>query len=134
NGSPFAQTQHVLRMHDTGPLATVILPYRKTEAPSRTVTQQACGIQIVQGAATTCFNNSAAIYSNGATSILTTYDNSTQSALGLTLAGGPQEVVVQSGQIVWTISGTAAGTRSLTLPGTWTANVPVAQSGRPLSY
>src|SRR5262249_26028138 len=117
NGTSFAETQHILRIHDTGPFTTIILPYRKTEAPTRTVTQQACGVQIVQGTATTCFNSSAAIYTNGATSTLTTYDNSSQSAFGLTVAGGPQEVVVQPDQILWTLSGTAAGVRSLTLPG-----------------
>ena len=48
NGVPFSESQHILRVHDTGPFTTLILPYRKTEAPVRTVTQQACGIQVVQ--------------------------------------------------------------------------------------
>src|SRR5262249_53968609 len=133
NGTPFAETQHILRIHDTGPFKTMILPYRKTETPARTVTQQTCGVQIAQGSETTCFNDSAALYTNGAVSVLTVYDNSMQSAFGVTVSGGPQEVVIQSGQIVWTVSGVSAGTRSLTLPGTWYANQAVAQSGNTFS-
>jgi hypothetical protein len=134
NGAPFSEVQDILRFHDIGPFTTVILPYRKTEAPIRTVSQAACGVSIVQGGESSCFNNSAATYTNGSTSILTVYDSSSQSALGMTLAGGPQEVAVQAGQIVWTISGAESGTRSLTLPGTWTAPANVAHAGSTYSY
>ena len=54
--------------------------------------------------------------------MFTVYDSTQQSAFGFTAAGGPQEVVVQSDQIVWTIGGVAAGIRSLTLPGVWYPN------------
>jgi hypothetical protein len=134
NGSPFAEIQDILRIHGTGPFTSIILPYRKTETPIRTVTQQSCGIQIVQGSEITCFNPSAAQYSNGAKTILTVYDGSTQSAFGVTIGGGPQEIVIQSGQIVWTLSGVTAGTRSLTLPGTWYPNQPLSQSGSTFTY
>jgi hypothetical protein len=128
NGVNFSEVQDILRVHDSGPFTTVILPYRKTEAPARTVTQQACGIQIVQGGETTCFNNSAAMFTNGSQSILTVYDSSTQASFGITLSGGPQEAVVQSGQVIWTIGGAEAGTRTLTLPGNWVPNTSVSQS------
>ena len=128
NGAAFSEVQDILRVHDTGPFTTVILPYRKTEAPTRSVTQQACGIQVVQGGETTCFNNSAASFTNGTSSILTVYDSSTQSAYGMTLSGGPQEVVVRNGKVVWTISGAKAGTRTLTLPGNWTPNTSLSQT------
>ena len=125
NGTSFAEVQDILRVHDTGPFETVILPYRKTETPTRTVTQQACGIQIVQGAETTCFNDSMASYAGTRSRMITTYDASTQSAFGFTTAGGPQEVTVTSNQIVWTISGVVAGTRTLTLPGRWYSSIPL---------
>ncbi len=134
NGSPFREIQDILRIHGAGPFTSILLPYRKTETPTRTVTQQSCGIQIVQGTEITCFTPSAAQYSNGAKSILTVYDGSTQSAFGVTVAGGPQEVVVQTGQIVWTLSGVEAGTRSLTLPGTWHPSIALFQSGSTFSY
>jgi hypothetical protein len=134
NGSPFAEIQDILRIHGPGPFTSIILPYRKTETPTRTVTQQSCGVQIVQGIEITCINPSAAQYSNGAKSILTVYDSSTQSAFGITIVGGPQEVVIQTGQIVWTLSGVEGGNRSLTLSGTWYPSQPVSQTGGTFSY
>jgi hypothetical protein len=134
NGISFSEVQDILRIHDTGPFSTIILPYRKTEVPDRAVTRQACGIQIVQGLETTCFNDSAATYTNGNTSILTAYDDSTQSAFGLSVAGGPQEVALQSGQIAWTLSGAKSGLRTVNLPGNWIPNTPVNHIGTAYSY
>jgi hypothetical protein len=134
NGAPFAESQHILRVHDNGPLTTIVMPWAKTAQPARTVTEQACGTQVVQttgaGVETTCFSNSAAQYSNGTTSsILTVYDASTQSAFGVTASGGPQEIAIGPAQIVWTVSGIAAGARSVTLPARWSPTQPLAQTG-----
>ncbi len=134
NGTSFAEVQDILRVHDTGPFTTIILPYEKTETPTRTVSQQSCGVQIVQGSETTCFNSSLATYLNGSTEILSVYDTSSQTAFGITASGGPQEVVVKSGQVVWTISGIESGIRTLTLPGTWYPNPSVPNSGSTYSY
>jgi hypothetical protein len=69
-------------------------------------------------------------YSNGITSsILTVYDASTQSAFGVTVSGGPQEVVIGPGQIVWTISGIEAGVRSVTLPAGWSPAESLTRNG-----
>jgi hypothetical protein len=134
NGVPFAETQHILRVHDTGTFTTILMPYAKTGTPARSVTQQACGTEVVQttaaGRETTCFNGSMAKYSNGITSsILAVYDGSTQSGFGVTIGGGPQEVVVSPLEIVWTISGVEAGVRSLTLPVGWSPTTPLTHSG-----
>jgi len=138
NGLPFAETQHILRVHDNGPLTTILMPWAKTAQPARTVTEQACGTQVVQttilGIETTCFGNSAAQYSKGTTpgtmsNILTVYDASTQTAFGVTASGGPQEIAIGPTQIVWTVSGIAAGPRSVTLPAGWSPAQPLAQTG-----
>jgi hypothetical protein len=129
NGSPFAEIQDILRLHDTGPFTTLILPWRKTEAPTRTVTRQACGIQIVQGSETSCFGDSGATWTNGNTNILTAWDDSRQSAFGITAAGGPQEIVVKPDQIVWTLGGMRSGSRVLTLPQGWKPDRAVARDG-----
>ena len=134
NGVPFAETQHILRVHDTGAFTTILMPHAKTTNPNRSVTQQACGTQVVQttasGRETTCFSGSMAQYSNGITSsILTVYDASTQSAFGVTVSGGPQEVVIGPGQIVWTISGIEAGVRSVTLPAGWSPAESLTRNG-----
>jgi hypothetical protein len=134
NGVPFAETQHILRVHDTGPFTTIILPYRKTEPPSRGITRQSCGVQIVQGNETTCFNSSAATYSSGTKKILTAYDDTPQSSFGVTISGGPQEVVIQPDQVTWTLSGITAGARTVTLPGSWTPDRPLSQSGGAFTF
>jgi len=129
NGSPFAEIQDILRVHDTGPFTTVILPYRKTETPARAVTRQACGIQIVQRGETSCFNDSGSTWTNGSVNILTAWDDSPQSAFGITASGGPQEIVAKPDQIVWTLGGFRSGARVLTLPQGWKPDKPVAGSG-----
>jgi hypothetical protein len=134
NGTPFRESQDILRIHDTGPFTTIILPFRKTEPPARGVTQQNCGVQIVQGPEATCFNDFAAVYSNGSMRILTVYDNSTQSAFGVSVSGGPQEVILKPGQVQWTLSGISAAGRNLTLPGSWHPSQSVPQSGNTFTY
>jgi hypothetical protein len=134
NGTPFRESQHILRIHDTGPFTTIILPFRKTEPPARAVTQQNCGVQIVQDAQTTCFNDSVAVYSNGTTHILTVYDNSTQSAFGVSVSGGPQEVIMQPGQVRWTMSGISLAARSLNLSGSWHPSQNVTKNGNTFTY
>ena len=93
----FAEVQHILRVHDNvgGPFSTIIMPYQKGNTPTRTVTQQACGVQVLQGTETTCFNGSIATYAGRRSRMFTVYDTSTQSAYGFTASGGPQEVVVR---------------------------------------
>jgi hypothetical protein len=129
NGSPFAEIQDILRVHDTGSFTTLILPYRKTEIPMRSVTREACGIQIVQGAETSCFNDSGAAWTNGSTNILTAWNDSPRSAFGITVSGGPQEVVAGKDQIVWTLGGIRSGPRLLTLPDGWKPDRAVTRSG-----
>jgi len=129
NGAPFAEIQDILRVHDTGNFTTVILPYRKTETPARTVTRQTCGIQIAQGAETSCFNGSGATWTNGNTNILTAWDDAPQSAFGITASGGPQEIVAKPDQIVWKLGGMRSGPRLLTLPQGWKPDRAVAKSG-----
>lgn len=129
------ESQHILRVHDSagGPLVTVIAPYAKGATPTRTVTAQSCGTQIVMGSETTCFNDSAATYTNGTVSNLTTYDTSTNAGFGMTASGGSQEAVLTTPTTIsWTISGAIPGTRQLFPPaGTWVASpslVPVGGS------
>ena len=134
NGSSFAEIQDILRVHDAGPFTTIILPYRKTETPVRTVSQQSCGVQIVQGDETSCFNKSMATYESGRRRIVIVYDDSAQSAFGVALSGGPQEVVIRGDRVTWTIGGIKAGPRNLGLPGSWTPEPSVPRVGDSFTY
>jgi hypothetical protein len=135
NGVTFSEAQHILRVHDTGAFTTLLLPYPKTAQPARRLTQAACGIQITQGPEQTCFNDSAATFTNGSKNILSVYDGTAESAFGVSVSGGPQEIVSQNGQITWTLSGIAAGVRGIRLPaGNWSANPAIAGSGNAFTY
>lgn len=131
------ESQHILRIHDTASnISTIIGPYNKGAAPSRTVTTQSCGTQIVQGSETICFNDSAATYTNGTNNILTAYDTSTQSSFGMTLTGGSQEVNRDTAtHIKWTVSGAGTSTRAFTPPaGTWTSSPPLTPVAGVFNY
>jgi len=136
DGTTFNERQDILRVHDTGSFSTIIAPYRKTEAPTRSITTEACGTQIVQSSETTCFDDSHLTYTNGTKQVLTVYDASTQSAFGFTASGGAQELVYDgAGTIAWTIDDVNAGIRSVTLPpGTWYPNAPLQFSGGAYTY
>jgi hypothetical protein len=134
NHAPFAEIQDILRVHDTGSFTTLILPYRKREAPARAVTSTACGTQIVKGGETTCFNDARATWTSGGTNILTVWNDAPQSGFGVTASGGPQEVVVKSGQIVWTIAGAHGGPRSLFLPDSWKPDRPISRTAGAWSF
>ena len=134
NGAKFAEVQDILAY------TTAVLSRRSfcrierpklpiEPSPSRPAVCRSC-----REAKTTCFNNSAATYSNGTTGILTVYDSSSQSAFGMTAAGGPQEGTFQPNQIVWTVSGAESGPRNLTLQGNWFPHPAVAKAGNTFNY
>lgn len=133
NARIFAETQHILRIHDSGAFSTVILPYAKAQRPLRTVTQEDCGTQIIHGAETLCFNDSASFYGGPGQRIVTAYNERPQNSFGVTVSGGPQEVVISDRQVIWTLSGSAAGTRSLTLPGNWQVDQALVHVGNTYS-
>jgi len=136
NGAPFNERQDILRVHDTGSFTTIIAPYRKTEAPRRSVTEQPCGIQIVQERETTCFSDAGMTYSNGTRHALSVYDSSRQSAYGFTASGGAQELIDDgAGTLTWTIDDVVAGTREIILPdGAWFPAIPVPYSNGSYRY
>jgi hypothetical protein len=128
------ESQDILRIHDTGTFQTVIAPYRKSETPTRTFVSGSCSAglggtvyQMTQGSETTCFNDSAMSFTNGAQQTLTVYDESSQAAFGMTASGGAQELVNDgAGTITWTVDDITAGTRCVTLPaGAWYPSGPV---------
>ncbi len=129
SGRSFAETQHILRVHDTGAFTTILMPYAKAARPDRIVTQDACGTRIAQASETLCFTDSVAQYGRATANVLTVYDGTTQSAFDVTAAGGPQEIVIEDGRLTWTIGGATPGDRTLILPDVWQPVHPVAHTG-----
>jgi hypothetical protein len=116
NGTPYIESQHILRVRGTGGFETLLIPRLKgTAAP--TVTAQACGLQIVNGSETTCINGSSSTFDSGAgVQTISTYDSSIASAFGITISGGPAECVKSGSSIACTASGTDPLVRTITPP------------------
>ena len=133
NGTPFRETQRILRVQGNGSFSTIILPYRKGEAPLRTVTQDTCGVRISQGNETLCFAERSYQFSDGTRSILTTFDAQPAQFGGIVAAGGPTEVVLTESGVKISASG-AAGTRSITLPGAWITPPGITRNGSAYTF
>jgi hypothetical protein len=132
NGTPFQESQYILRVQGAGSFSTLILPYRKGEAPSRSVRQAACGILISQFPETLCFSEAAYQFSDGRRRILTTFNAQPAQFEDLSISGGPTEVVATSDEVRITASG-SSGVRSITVPGTWTDPVTLVLTHPPVS-
>lgn len=119
NGQPFREQQHILRVLATGDLTTVIAPFRKGEAPaSRTVTQENCGLQVVQPSQTVCVSDRSYVGSTSSTQAIGSFDGSQVTAYGLTIERGPAEIAVTGTSMSIALSG-AAGTRTISVPDGW---------------
>jgi hypothetical protein len=128
NGSPFHEEQHILRVRGNGSFSTIFLPYRKGEAPDRTVKQDACGIRVAQRDSTLCFSEHSYSFTDSARTVLTTFDNTFVAFAGVSVSGGPTEVIVAGNTATITASG-CAGMRSISLEGNWSAPQGIDQSG-----
>ena len=120
---------YTLRIRATGDVAAIYLPYRKAESPTRTVTLESCGTQIVQGSATTCISSSGANYSDGTTEVLSTFDATSRTSATMTASGGPQEATKTASSVVWKVGGLAGAERALTLPSGWYPDKPIRVDG-----
>lgn len=119
NGQPFREQQHILRVRGTGTFTTLLLPYRKGEAPAqRTVTQEACGLRVVQTGSSLCVGDAGYQFNSASRQVVASFGAAAVSALGVTVAGGPVEVVMTGSAVKLNVSG-GAGARTVTLPGTW---------------
>jgi hypothetical protein len=119
NGQTFREQQHILRVRGTGAFTTLMLPYRKGEAPAqRTVTQESCGLRIVQTGSNLCVGENGFEYTSAQRQTVASFGAATMTARGVTVAGGPVEVVLNGTTARINVSG-RAGARTVTLPGNW---------------
>ena len=128
NGKPFEESQYILRVQGTGTFSTLILPYRKGEAAVRAVTQEDCGIHIAERLETMCISESSYQFLDGSRTLLTTFDAQPARFGGISVRGGPAEVVL-SGEAATIIAGGSRGARLITLPGSWSVPAGVTKDG-----
>jgi hypothetical protein len=128
NGKPFEEPQYILRVQGTGSFSTLILPYRKGEAAARAVTQEDCGIHIVDGQETMCIAGSSYQFADGSRTLLTTFDAQLARFTGISVTGGATEVVL-SGQAATITASGMKGARLITLAGSWSIPSGVTKNG-----
>jgi hypothetical protein len=135
SGNCSLESQDILRLHGAGGFDTWIVAREKgTSDP--TVSLQSCGVQITL-TGTLCFDQTYSQYDNGiGVQTLATYDASSHSAFGMTIAGGPAECVETISAVNCTIHGWTGSVRTITLPATYYAQQPVVidASGNILAY
>lgn len=124
NGGSFRERQHILRVKTSdSALETVLLPWRKGESTTFTVTNEACGTQIVRGTHTTCSSEDKVQWTDGTDVSLMATGTASVSYSNLTLSGGPGEVRSSGSDYVAIVDGLSAQNRTITLPaGTWYPN------------
>lgn len=126
NGVPFTEKQDLLRVKTSGSsMETIILPWRKGESATFTVTNEACGTQIVRGTHTTCSSADMVTWTDGTDSSLMAVGTTGGTYAGMTITGGPGEIRTSSTNYIATIDGLSAQNRTITLPaGSWYPNGP----------
>jgi hypothetical protein len=135
----FRERVAILKVNDSGSFTTVFGPYLKSSVPSRTITNPACGVQVVTTSpvsSTECVPAAGGSFytytTSGGLVVLDVFDSSTQTFNGLKLSGGPGELAqVSSSTIVATISGMTPSTRTIDLSGligTWCPDQPIIKT------
>jgi hypothetical protein len=124
NGTPFQERQQILRLRNTGPVRTLILPRRKNQTISSQVSQTGGQITIKSGTEQTTIGSSFYSFTNGQKTEVGTFDSQPASAYGIKISGGAAEVSIANGHATITAHG-PAGKRTIILPGSWTAVAPL---------
>ncbi|MHB9132386.1 MAG: LamG-like jellyroll fold domain-containing protein [Armatimonadota bacterium] len=122
NGRAFEESQHILRLKGDRSFKVLLLPYRKGQPRTQTVTQNAGVVTITAGTEVTNIADTYYSYTSAAKDAIATYDSALLSAYGLSAEGGPTEVVYDhpAGTITITAHGDS-GQRKIGVPaGAWT--------------
>ncbi|MHB9130243.1 MAG: chitobiase/beta-hexosaminidase C-terminal domain-containing protein [Armatimonadota bacterium] len=120
-GAAYTEKQHILRIKSNGAFKVLILPYRKGQSRTQTVTENAGVVTITAGTEVTNIADTYYSFTSTTKDVLTTYNSTLGSAYSISAQGGPTEVVYDKGAGTITITAHgAAGQRTIGVPGTWT--------------
>ena len=113
------RAQHILRVRGQDAMRFLILPYRKGERPEPfQVEQQATGVVIRSGPMTLRLGTHGYACSRGVRQSVTAFAAEPVEELGLRVAGGPAELILEEKAGTLTLSG-PAGPRKVRLPKGW---------------
>jgi hypothetical protein len=115
NGRPFEESQHILRLRGTGEFELILVPQRKGETRQVTAVQQGSKLIVKAGDETTTFDEDSYSWHGSAGSVVASFGAGAAAADGISVSGGPAEVVMSGGDAQVTMHG-AAGQRTVRLP------------------
>ena len=130
-GRPYEERQHLLRVRGQDAMRFLILPYRQGERPEPLhVEHRASDTIIRNGPLTLTLGRQGYACSRGSRRSLTAFAAEPVEELGLRLAGGPAELILEDQAGTLTLSG-PAGEREIHLPIGWklAANAAVSLAG-----
>ncbi len=116
NGFPFRESQYIFRVRGTSDFETLLVPYRKGENPETTVTANGPEILITRNRSTATFDGHCFTYTDGPSTVLTSFGPNLCKSSQMSIEGGPAEVAVNPQQVTITAHG-AAGVRTINLHG-----------------
>jgi hypothetical protein len=125
NGRPFEERQHIFRLKGNGDFNVLLLPYRKGQRQSGlTVTGDASRTNINTSTEQISLTENSYSYKSATQTVLTTYSSAAANANGISISGGPAEVILKGGTATITAHG-SAGIRNIQIPGVWLPQGPV---------
>ncbi|MHB9134534.1 MAG: hypothetical protein ACYDBB_25965 [Armatimonadota bacterium] len=124
NGRLYEERQHILRIKGKGSFTTLILPYRKGEKrQDMQVTREGENFVITSKDDITTVNDNYYTFKSMQKQILATMSGQSASYEGLTVSGGPAEVIVEAKTLTLSASG-KKGLRTITIPKGWKVSAP----------
>ncbi|MHB9129917.1 MAG: chitobiase/beta-hexosaminidase C-terminal domain-containing protein [Armatimonadota bacterium] len=121
NGEPYTEKQYILRIKGNSNFKTLILPYRKGQGRTQSVTENGGVVTITAGGEVTTIADTYYMFTSTLKDAVATYDATPVSAYGLSAEGGSTEVVNDKDTSTLTITAHgAAGQRKIGVPaGAW---------------
>ncbi|HBY58286.1 MAG TPA: hypothetical protein DEH78_00585 [Solibacterales bacterium] len=123
-GKSFEERQHILRVESANSFRTYILPYRKGQPRAgQAVVRDGQNLKVTAPGEETILAPSYYTFKDAQKTVVAALESSPVAALGVSISGGPAEVVISSSGILITVHG-PAGTRTINLGalGTRTVN------------
>lgn len=121
NGGAFIEQQQILRIKGTNNVRALLLAYRKNTVAPNIITNSAGDWAVIQGQEVQLVNTNYSEYSEGVTNRALVHWSTNTSTLaatnGITITGGPVEVVIGStNSLSISVNGGAAGVRTIQTP------------------
>jgi hypothetical protein len=125
NGRAFEERQSIFRLRTTGTSTLLLLPRRQDDPRVAAVQSSGAHTVITWETTTVTLDPECYTFADGRKEIVTAFGTQPCQAAGIDVRGGPAEVIVEPAGVAIRAHG-APGRRIVTLPGSWTPDIPTA--------